>query len=482
MSVANEYWNLILCELEGQIQPSHYKAWFGKLGFVKISGYGKKIILQTYSKFAQRYLEEKYKTILLQAVQKYYPRIKEIEFEISEPKTEDEKSTKKGSKKSDSNNENAFNFDKNSSIEKSQNLVKLIDIPLPGRKLNNLNPKYTFDNLVATGCNQLATSIAKVIADKPGQQYNPVFIYSNVGLGKTHILNAIGQKTLENFPSFNIKYMTSESFMNQYIEAVTTRKMREFNAFYREIDLLLVDDIQFIAGKEATQEAFYHIFNQMQQNNKQIVISSDRHPDSLAGLESRLVSRLKGGFSVDISAPTFEDRKSVLDFKNKTLGLNLSPIQIETIATRIKSNFRDMEGILTRIQASQTLFHAGNISDSDIDQILAGSEISSIIQVNVTGNVPTFDQILNVVARTFNMSADQILSLNREKEIMQARQLLMYILKVDFRYTLGAISKMINKNHSTVLHSINKCEKELATSPNHQNYLNIVRSGFMVKK
>jgi chromosomal replication initiator protein len=468
VSAKFDYWKLVLLSLESKIQGSHYKAWFGELGFVRVADSGKKIILSTFSKFSQKYIEEKYHVQLLESIKDYYPRIENIDFEIVAKASKNIKKIPNG--------ENQISFDAENNLRDSLPSIKLVETNKPKRNLNNLNPKYNFENFVVTGSNELVSTIAKVICKDPGTQYNPIFIYSGVGLGKTHLLNAIGQKTLEFHPNFNIKYITSESFTNQYIEAATSRKMREFNDFYRNVDILLIDDIQFIAGKEGTQEAFFHIFNILHQNNKQIVVTSDKHPKSLGGMEGRLISRFEWGIVVDISKPTYEERRIVMKHKAANLGLPLDENQISLIAEKINTNYRDMEGVLNRIQARIQLLPNKKFDNLELGQLLGGFEYTSIVKVDM-GNVNySSDEIINTVGSYFNIKKEIILAKNREKDVVNARKIIMHIMKNDLGYTLSSIGKIFNKNHSTVAHAIESMDSEMQSQTSNASHLQKIRS------
>jgi chromosomal replication initiator protein len=471
VSAKFDYWNLVLSSLESKVQGSHYKAWFSQLGFVRVADHGQKIVLNTFSKFAQKYIESKYHNELLTSIKDYYPRVEKIDFEILE------KPSKTSKKPEDI--ENQISFDNGNNLGDSLPKIKLVESNSPRKNLNNLNPKYSFENFVVTSSNELVTTIAKVICKDPGTQYNPIFIYSGVGLGKTHLLNAIGQKTLELHPSFNIKYITAESFTTQYIEAVRGRQMRDFNDFYRNVDLLMIDDIQFIAGKEGTQEAFFHIFNILKQNNKQIVITSDKHPKSLGGMEERLISRFEWGIVVDISKPNFDDRKVVLKVKAANLGLPLNETQINLIAEKINTNYRDMEGVLNRIQARIQLLPNKPFEDIELSQLLGGFEYTSLVSIDISKVNYSSDEIIGAVGNYFNLKKEMILAKNREKEVVNARRIIMHIMKNDLGYTLSSIGKIFDKNHSTISHAIDSMESELKSQTPNARHLENIRSKIM---
>ena len=474
MDTKHEYWKLVLDSLQKTIPSTHFNAWFSRLVFLSTENLGTTIKLATFSTFAQRYIEGKYKTQLINTINKYYPKVRLLEFVI-DPKLIQSKPKSKPQNQPNQNQEIQF---QNFSSKEPQPLINLLHPKAIGHNLNNLNPKYTFDTLVCNHSNELATCVAKIICDKPGTQYNPVFLYAGTGLGKTHILQAIGQKTLELHPNFNIKYITSESFVSQYIEAVTSRKIKDFNDYFRSIDLLLVDDIHFIAGKEGTQEAFFHIFNILHQHNKQIVVSSDKHPKNLGAMEERLISRFEWGIVIDISKPNLEDRLLVIQAKVRKMLLPINQSQMEIIASTVDTNYRDIEGVLNRIQARMQLLPDKPITSVELNQILQSFNLTSLIKIDFTPLITSFDQILELVAMSINIDSRMIMSKNREKKINIARQLTMYVLKQDLNYSYASISQLFDKSRSTVMHSIEKITQEVQSNPIISDYVNIIRQSY----
>lgn len=478
MPATKEYWKLVLENLENTIPITHYNAWFSKLKFVNTKNAGKEITLSTFSKFAQKYIEDKYNPKLLTIINKYYPGVLTINFEIDN--TSDKKSNKtRINLLKNEDSKKAIEFYPNQELESDNAFgINIVKHNLPSKGLSNLNPKYTFETFVHTSNNELIISVAKIVSQKPGTQYNPVFVYSGTGLGKTHILQAIGHKTQELHPNFNIKYITSETFVGQYIEAVSTRKMKDFNEFYRKVDLLLVDDIHFIAGKEATQEAFFHMFNILHQGNKQIVVSSDKHPKNLGGMEQRLISRFEWGIVIDISKPNFEDRYAVINFKLNQLGIKLTESQIVNIAQTVDTNYRDIEGVLNRISARFQLLPEKYFLDSELQQILTGFKFTNLVHIDFKPKIKSFEQILGIISQTIGVDQHKILGSNREKPIALARQLTMYVLKQDLNYSYSAISNLFHKSHSTVIHSVEKIEKVIYTDTHISSYINLIRQNY----
>ena len=490
MTAAKEYWKLVMLDLQFVLPSTHYNAWFNQLSFVRTEKFGKTIVINTFSKFSQKYIESKYQNEFLSCIKKYYPNINSVVFTVEEAV----KSKPKKLKENQEHNNQEISFEnKNNQISVSnlinldnknnQNLIqhanskfgKPINFSLPSRSLNNLNPKYTFENFVITDNNELASSVAKIVSVQPGKQYNPVFLYGETGMGKTHLLQAIGQKTLENFPNFNIKYVTSESFVNQYIEAVTTRKMKEFNEHYRAIDLLLVDDIQFIAGKEGTQETFFHIFNILHQHDKQIIVTCDKHPKNLGGMGNRLISRFEWGIVIDISKPNSQDRSTIVKDKITRNNLKISESQIEIIANTVDTNYRDIEGVLNRIGARQKLLPNKPFEDQELITILKSFNVLGTVSINLKSKVTNSDQLLETTALHFGVSKNDITGSSRLKHISIARQLAMYIFKEDLGYSYSAIASLFGKNHSTIIYSVEKTTLSLKTDSKVIDSLNKIR-------
>ncbi|MBO4588157.1 MAG: chromosomal replication initiator protein DnaA [Bacteroidales bacterium] len=313
---------------------------------------------------------------------------------------------------------------------------------------SQLNENYTLENFVEGDCNRLARSAGYAVAKNPGTtSFNPLLIYGGVGLGKTHLANAIGIKTKENHPDKTVLYVTSETFLQQFMTAGRDGRTNDFIHYYQMVDLLIVDDIQFWSNKAPkTQEAFFHIFNHLHQNNKQIIITSDKAPSELAGLEPRLLSRLKWGLSADLQAPDVETRMAILKKKLENEGIEMSHEVIEYIAYNINTNVRELEGALISLIAQSSL----NKKQITID--LAKQMIDKFVKS--TSREITIDYIQKVVCDYFNLPVDSIQSHTRKREIVQARQLTMYFAKKLTKSSLAIIGLQCgNKDHATVLHA-----------------------------
>ena len=337
----------------------------------------------------------------------------------------------------------------------------------------DFNPQFTFENFVVGSSNRFARSAAIAVANNPGQVYNPLFIYGPAGIGKTHLLYAIANELRRQHPDFKIVYIKGDQFTNELIAALQSGKNVEFRSKYREADLFLIDDIQFLAGKESTQEEFFHTFNDLHGAKKQIIISSDKPPKEIATLEGRLKSRFEWGLIADISSPDYETRMAILRKKeerdSKEKGYHLDDEVIQYIATNIKSNIRELEGALNRITAMSSLEHR------EITVELAQEALKDMISPNAKREI-TPDLILLTVAEHFHIKTDDIKGSKRSADIVIPRQIAMYLCREMTSTPLKAIGKLMgNRDHTTVLHGVEKISKEIETSDDLKNTIDIIK-------
>lgn len=315
-----------------------------------------------------------------------------------------------------------------------------------------LNPRYTFENFIKGEGNQLARAAALAVADNPGQtSFNPLFIYGGVGLGKTHLMHAIGNKILEKDSNKKVIYLSSDAFTVEFVEAIQSDRVNEFSAFYKSMDTLIIDDIQFLVGKEKTLDLFFQIFNTLHQSGKQIVLSSDKPPKELKGLNERLISRFSWGLTADIQPPDFETRVAILKNKSESFGLELSNDIYEYIAHNITSNIRELEGCLIKLLATSSL-NSKEIDFNLVKKIV--KEVSTNKQVSIS-----IDYITKVVCDYFKVDENKVREKNRKKEIVLARQIAMYLSKVLTKSSLKTIGLHFGgRDHSTVIHAFNTME------------------------
>ena len=333
----------------------------------------------------------------------------------------------------------------------------------------NLNPKYTFDSFVVGANNNLAHAASLAVAGSPGEIYNPLFIYGGVGLGKTHLMQSIANFILKNNPKAKILYVTSEKFTNELIDAIRNKNnisTTEFREKYRNNDVLLIDDIQFIIGKESTQEEFFHTFNELHEAKKQIVISSDKHPREIATLEERLRSRFEWGITADIQPPDYETKMAILKKRAELEHLDINQEVMQYVATNINSNIRELEGALNKI------YVFANLEKKPVTLELAENALKDTIecQKEVTPQL-----IMDVVAEHYNISVSDIISKKKNKEIANPRQICMYLSRKYTDYSLQNIGKIMgNRDHTTVIHGHDKIGKMLETDENLKSNLDII--------
>ena len=317
-------------------------------------------------------------------------------------------------------------------------------------KENHLNPNYTFDNFIIGKGNQMAHAAALIVSEEPGKLYNPLFFYGGVGLGKTHLMQAIGNKRLEDHPETNVKYVTSEAFTNDFINAIQTNRTEEFRREYRDVDILMVDDIQFFAQKEGTQEEFFHTFNDLYNNDKQIVLTSDRVPQEIPELQERLVSRFAWGLPVDITPPDLETRIAILKNKAELDNLVIPNDTLTYIAGQIDSNVRELEGALSRVQAYSKLKDEPITTDL-VYEALRGLKLSK------DNRELSIVDIQNKVANYFHISINDLKGKKRMKSIVMPRQIAMYLSREMTNNSLPKIGKEFGgKDHTTVIHACDK--------------------------
>ena len=336
----------------------------------------------------------------------------------------------------------------------------------------NLNPRYTFDTFVVGANNNLAHAASLAVAESPGEIYNPLFIYGGVGLGKTHLMHSIGHFILKNNPKAKVLYVTSEKFTNELIDAIRNKNnisTTEFREKYRNNDVLLIDDIQFIIGKESTQEEFFHTFNALYEAKKQIIISSDKPPKDMEILEDRIRSRFEWGLLADISSPDYETRVAILRKKEEMDGYNLDDSIIEYIAKNIKSNIRELEGSLNKIIAY------ANLEKREVTMELAETVLKDIISPN-DKKIITPEYIINTVAEHYDITPEDIIGTKRNSKVVYPRQIAMYLCRELANIPLKSIGQcMGNRDHTTIMHGCDKIEQELKTSQTTQKAIEILK-------
>lgn len=356
--------------------------------------------------------------------------------------------------------------------EKAVSQTVPADKPKPKHTFeSNLNPRYTFDNFIKGEGNQLARAAAGAISDNPGgTSFNPLFLYGGVGLGKTHLIQAIGNQIAKNFPEKKVIYLSSDIFTVEFVESIQTNKVNEFSNFYRSMDVLIIDDIQFLIGKEKTQDLFFHIFNTLHQSRKQIILSSDKPPKDLKGLDERLISRFQWGLTADIQPPELETRIAILKRKAETYGMLVSNEILEYIATNITSNIRELEGCLIKLLASVSL------NSKEINFELAKKTVKEIATERKTSSL-TIETITRVVCDHLGVAENKIRDKTRKKEIVLARQIAMYLAKNLTLSSLKTIGLHFGgRDHSTVIHACNNIEEYKVSDASFGKVLDEIKS------
>ena len=463
-----EIWDKCLKVIRDNIPYQSFKTWFEPIEPVKLDG--NVLTIQVPSQFFYEWLEEHYISLLKKTIKKElgptgrleYSVIMDNSYKDNTPylvkyPTTDKKATQ--------------NKPVNMPIDLNPKQTRDIPNPfiIPGLKKikveSQLVETYSFDNFVEGDCNRLARSAGWAIAENPGKTaFNPLLIYSNVGLGKTHLGHAIGLQVKNNYPEKTVLYVKTNEFVNQYIESVRNNNQNDFIHFYQMIDVLIMDDIQFIAGKEKTQDVFFHIFNHLHQNNKQLVLTSDKPPVELKGMEPRLLSRFKWGLAADLQVPDLETRIAILQNKLYKDGIEMPYEVIEYLAYSITTNIREMEGALISILAQSTL------NKKAITLELAKQMIDKFVK-NTTREI-SIDYIQKVVCDYFSLPLELINSKTRKREIVQARQLAMFFSKKHTKSSLATIGLHCgNKDHATVLHACRTVNNLLETDKRFRVYV-----------
>ena len=341
--------------------------------------------------------------------------------------------------------------------------------PAPAPEIyNNLNPKYTFDTFVVGNNNKLAHAASLAVADAPAEAYNPLFLYGGVGLGKTHLMHSIAHYILDHNPDAKVLYVTSEKFTNELIDSIRHDKNAEFRNKYRNIDVLLIDDIQFIIGKESTQEEFFHTFNTLHEAKKQIIISSDKPPKDMETLEERLRSRFEWGLTADIQSPDYETRMAILKKRAELDELDIDDDVMQYVANNIQSNIRELEGALNKICAYSAL------ERKPINVDLAEEALKDLITPEGHKEV-TPELIMNTVAEHYNISISDMVSKKKSQEIAYPRQIAMYLCRKLTEASLQSVGNMLGKrDHTTIIHGAEKIENDLAKNPSLKNTIDVI--------
>ena len=427
-------WQGVLGEIELSIPHASFTTWFKNTELEDIRN--DKAVILVPNIFVKAQLEKKFLEQITEALQRNNIASNGVVFEV---KTANKKRVV------------SRDISPTSLLDQKRQSISEI---LPSRKspVTNLNPRYIFDNFIVGSSNDLAYAASRAVADNPGQKYNPLFLYGGSGLGKTHLIQAIGNEIIKNQPSARVLYTTTESFVNEFLDYIRFKK-QGFSDKYRNVDVLIIDDMQFIANKEKTQDEFFHTFNDLHQNNKQIIISSDKPPKSIPTLTDRLRSRFEWGMSIDVQMPDYETRCAIITAKASLSNIELDQAVIEYLATNIKTNIRELEGALNQILAYSEM------SGIKPDVAITEGMISNIKKVRPQHITPK--QIIDKTARYFQIDPKDICSAKRDKHIVVPRQIAMYLLRNELKLSFPVIAKELGrKDHTTAMHSVEKITRE----------------------
>jgi len=439
----DELWQAALGEIEISISKANFITWFKNTCI--LSNKDGHICIGVPNGFAKEWLENKYKLYILRALRNVQGDIKDVSCAIITNSLVSPKETPIDA---------VIPPQKTFPTENthSNNRTLMPDIS----QENNLNPKYTFENFVVGGSNELARAACYVVSQNLGKVYNPLFIYGGVGLGKTHLLQSIGNEVLRKNPKTKVKYITSERFTSELIDSIKNQKIDTFKEHYQKIDLIIIDDIQFLSGKEKTQEEFFHIFNHLYQLNKQIVLSSDRPPKAIPTLEERLRSRFEGGMIADVSRADFETRMAILRKKAEELDLKIELDALEFIASNIVNNIRELEGALNRV------FVSSQLSNEKLTLPFVSNCLSELVSSGKRKGI-THKHVFRAVSEFYDINPDDLIIKGRKKEIVRPRQVAIYLMRSELNYSYPGIGeKLGGRDHTTAMHAFEKIKKELA--------------------
>lgn len=417
------FWNQVLNELKPQVSFQNFKAWFSQTKIDSVSE--GVVVLKVPSSFHKGEILRRYEKVILETASKILNQQASLDFKIDSSLAS--KKSKPGLQEED--------FFQVQTKPQYQSFT--------------LNPKYTLENFVVGLTNNLAFAAAQAVTENPGISYNPLYIYGPSGVGKTHLMHAIGNALISKKPHTKAVFAPSEKFMNDFIDSIKTKSTDSFRQKYRSCDIILIDDIQFISGKDSTQEEFFHTFNDLHSKNSQLVFTSDRPPNEIEKLESRLASRFQGGLMVDIQLPDFDTRMAILKAKLSEQGENLPEEYLTLIAQGITSNTRELEGKLTQILQRRRL-SSQTLTIEEVKRVLGKNEAENSLNLNP-------GQIIESVNRYFKLSMEQIIGPRRQKELVLPRQIAMFLIYEECKTPFEKIGEMLGgRDHTTIMHGVDK--------------------------
>ena len=442
-------WQGVLGEIEVSIPPSSFSTWFKSTELDIISD--NEVAVLSPNPFVLTQLEKRYYQRIADGLKRNGLAVSTIHFRPKKVATRRQR----------------LNRDEPHSTATSPSIIKQAN-----KSTTNLNPRYTFDNFIVGSSNDLAHAACQAIAANPGTKYNPLYLYGGSGLGKTHLMQAVGNEIIKRQPSARELYTTTETFVSEFLDSIRFKK-KGFSDKYRNVDVLIVDDMQFIANKEKTQDEFFHTFNDLHQHDKQIIISSDKPPKSIPTLTDRLRSRFEWGMTIDVQMPDYETRCAIVTAKAGLSNVELSADVIEYLATNFKTNIRELEGALNQLLAY-----------AEMQNITPDAETAEGLLGNIKRSRPqhiTAKQIIDKTARHFGVEVKDVCSPRRDKYIMQPRQIAMYLLRSELKMSFPKIAQELGrKDHTTAIHSVDKISKEMLISVNIREQINDIRDKLYV--
>jgi len=433
-------WKTVLGEIELQISRPNFLTWLKQSQLINKNEKDGTALVGLPNNFAKEWVKNRYHKIILGSLRNIDGSIKNIDYIVVR---NEEQLIQKKTKIAKPN------------TDPQQSLMELKIDPR-----TNLNPRYTMDSYIVGSSNELATAAVQAVIKDVGKKYNPLFIYGGVGLGKTHLIQAAGNEILKLYEKrTNVLYVTSEKFINDVVWSIRNKRTEDMKKKYRDIDVLIIDDIQFIGGKASTEQEFFYTFNVLHENNKQIIISSDRPPAAIPTLEERLRSRFEGGMIVDVSYPDYEMRLAILKAKVQEQGWSLPDKTLEGIAAKVQKNIRELEGVLNKVVFYEQ-YKNEKIDSKKLDEII--SETTQVSSKNVTAGA-----VIKTVAEFFEVSPSDLTGRSRKSEVVEPRQVCMYLLRDVLKLSYPHIGeKLGNRDHTTAIHACEKISKDINQNPN----------------
>ena len=464
----NKVWNQCLDIIRDEVSDQNYTTWFQPIVPLRIDG--KSLTIQVPSQFFYEWLEEHYIKVLKKALGAVLGDGAKLEYSV----IVDQGNKQNGPVTVNLPNRSVGGNNRNQGSNNNGANPFILDA-LTAPQDSQLNVNYSFDTFIEGDCNRLARSAGYAVAKKPGlTSFNPLMIYGGVGLGKTHLVQSIGNEIKANIPDKFVLYVSSEKFINQFIKAVQNNELQSFQAYYLQVDALIIDDVQFFANKERTQEIFFHIFNHLHQSGKQIIMTSDRPPKDLKGLEERLLSRFKWGLTADLQQPDFETRMAIIHNKMEAEGIEIPPDVCEYLAYTVDTNIRELEGVLISLIAHASL----NRREIDL-------ELAKQIMKNIVHDIETevgIDYIQKTVAEYYHLNQDDLKDKTRKKEIVIARQVAMYFAKEYTNHSLKSIGYHFGgRDHSTVIHAVQTVNDMMDVNVNFKGSITDLKEKLKIK-